>query len=687
MENSDLKELKMNEIQKSRTGFTSIDKPYLDTLPKFNYDPDFSKKSIYDMILESPGNKPDMPALEFYGTNISNKELYRNIDAAAKAFKNSGIKKDDIVFMFCLNTPEMVASLYALNRIGAITEWFNPQGITSGMIHELIKENHVKTIITIDILYGIIKEAIKDTDVEQVIVNSVQDSFNFITKMKYKGQVFGVNKLINSSWYIEQLNKIKDYLPSSRTDINLNVQELSKINNLLLKIDSYSTKEKIKAKASFYKDYDIDSRFISWPDFMEKYYTENCLIYNPYDFEKTSLIVHTGGTTGPVKRVAMTDYAMNSAIYQSTLLPLKLKIGAKLCQIVPPIVAWGLESHHVARYYNMNTSLIATYDRNELLNIMKKKKANVYFTVPSFVKTIKENEETKRVKIKDFSYVDFIGYGGESMSPEDDKAVDEILKKYGSSCRNQFGYGQNEEFGCFAVNFDIEGMDKTDFGCCGWPMPGNDYIIVDNDTLEELPYGLDDNNKPYIGELWVTGPTIMKGYIGISEKENENTIVYRDGKKYIRTGDQAYIDNNGKLWYCTRNQRIIRTQQGKVFTYLLEDIINDYEEVLECCVVAAPNPETVKEVSCHIVLKPNYLKYEDKELNELINNIISRLENNLRNYYEYYIPGTYEFRSERIPITSSMGKMDFKKLEEQNEQEFKRNGGKSLKKVRLNFDK
>lgn len=394
--------------------------------------------------------------------------------------------------------------------------------------------------------------------------------------------------------------------------------------------------------------------------------------------------MHTGGTTGPVKRVAMTDYAMNSAVYQSTLLPIQLNIGDKLCQIVPPIVAWGLESHHVARYYNMNTYLIATYDRNEFIDIINQTKANVYFTVPSFVKMLTEDS---RVEKMDLSFIKFIGYGGESMEPDLDKQVDEILKKRGSTCRNQFGYGQNEEFGCFAVNFDFKDMEKKDYGCCGWPMPGNDYIVVDNETLEELPYGYGENGGRYIGELWVTGPTTMKQYIGDSERENKSAIIYKNGIRYIRTGDQAYIDENGKLWYCTRNQRIIRTQSGKIFTNLLEDIINKYEEVLECCVVAAPHPQNVKETSCHIVLKESYLRLSDADLYTVINRIISKVESDVSNYYKVYIPGTYEFRSERIPLTASMGKMDYKKLEELNDEEYQKNGRKALKKIKINIQR
>lgn len=58
------------------TGYTSVDKPYLRTMPQLSYDPDVAKKSIYDMIRESPNYAPNKIALNFYGKKITNKEFY-----------------------------------------------------------------------------------------------------------------------------------------------------------------------------------------------------------------------------------------------------------------------------------------------------------------------------------------------------------------------------------------------------------------------------------------------------------------------------------------------------------------------------------------------------------------------------------------------------------------------------------
>ncbi len=111
------------------------------------------------------------------------------------------------------------------------------------------------------------------------------------------------------------------------------------------------------------------------------------------------------------------------------------------------------------------------------------------------------------------------------------------------------------------------------------------------------------------------------------------------------------------------------------------EIIKEMEEVEECCVVASPHPEKVKEASCHIVLKHQYRDLKEENLENIISKIISIVEEKTSKMYTYYIPGTYEFRKTELPKTS-FGKIDFVKLEKENLREFESNGGKALRKIR-----
>ena len=151
---------------------TSVDKPYLKNMPKFNYDIDSSRKTAMDFIRDSAvrhsANYESLPAFNFYGKVISHGEFFNGANIIGNAFLNSGVSKDEVVPMFLLNTPETFMMEYGLNDMGIATEWFNPGVVSKELLHDFLIKNKTKTIAIIDVLYPIAKEAIKGTDVKQV---------------------------------------------------------------------------------------------------------------------------------------------------------------------------------------------------------------------------------------------------------------------------------------------------------------------------------------------------------------------------------------------------------------------------------------------------------------------------------------------------------------------------------------
>ncbi len=669
----------MKNEKKIKTGYTSIDLPYLEYMPKMpsNFSFENCRKTAFQFVWDSTIKHSckwrKLPAFNFYGRKITNEEFYYNTNVAGNAFLNRGASRDDVISMFQLNIPETYYSMYGLNDFGYATEWFNPLTMTEGLLKDHIKKNNVKTIVAIDVMYPLLKKAIQNTNVEQVIITSVQDSFPLNMNILYFMQVFGLNSLLKNPIYQNAIKKIEGIIPEERATNNLTIAEqkntLKKYQQFLFKLNAYAKKEKIQSKASFYQGEHKDERFILWNDFIKEYGELNWSRRKKYEEDKTKFIVHTGGTTGPAKDIAHTDFAINAAVYQTVKMPLGLEFEDTFCQIVPPFVAYPLESMHMARYMQMETHLITTYDREEFPKILLKKKINHYNIVPSFAIALTENE---KVKNADLSFVKSVQYGGEGISVIEDEKVDKLVHGKG-----RHGFGQNEVFGVFTGNYEVENVKKA-YGCCGFPLFGNRYIIVDSETNEELKYGKDANGNYRIGELYIYGPATMKGYIRESEKENEKKIIYRDGLKYVKTGDQAYIDEYGRLYYYTREERIIRTQQGKIFTNVIENILQQIPEVAECCVVKSPHPTNVAEASCHIVLKPEC--WINKEF--VIDKIIKKVEEETKKMYSYYVPGTYEFTQEHF-LRTPFGKIDFRLLEKENIEAYEQNGGLALQKIRI----
>ena len=113
--------------------------------PKARWSKYYSKKemnidgpniSIYQFLKNKSleGNYKDNIALEYFGTKISYTELFRNIDKCARAFRNQGVRRGDVVTILSANVPEAIISFYALNKIGAV----------ANMVHPLSAENEIK---------------------------------------------------------------------------------------------------------------------------------------------------------------------------------------------------------------------------------------------------------------------------------------------------------------------------------------------------------------------------------------------------------------------------------------------------------------------------------------------------------------------------------------------------------------
>lgn len=112
------------------------------------YDQDYCKKTLLEMIQSSPFFDLKSKSLRYFRTVISNKEFIQNINSASVAFRNMGIKENGLVFMFMLNTPEFGYSFYALNNIGAVCEWFNPSGVTPELLRNRVQKRLKNKLIT-----------------------------------------------------------------------------------------------------------------------------------------------------------------------------------------------------------------------------------------------------------------------------------------------------------------------------------------------------------------------------------------------------------------------------------------------------------------------------------------------------------------------------------------------------------
>lgn len=143
------------------------------------------------------------------------------------------------------------------------------------------------------------------------------------------------------------------------------------------------------------------------------------------------------------------------------------------------------------------------------------------------------------------------------------------------------GYGLTESAGVVSVN-PYEGTRKR--GTIGQLVPGTEVVLLDKEDASKLaPEG-----EP--GELAVHGPQIMRGYWNRPETDAE-TFVERDGKRYLRTGDVARIDDEGFLEIVDRIKDMIAVNGFKVFPSVVEDVILENPAVKEALVIGVPDEQ------------------------------------------------------------------------------------------------
>ena len=109
---------------------------------------------------------------------------------------------------------------------------------------------------------------------------------------------------------------------------------------------------------------------------------------------------------------------------------------------------------------------------------------------------------------------------------------------------------------------------------------------VDPVTLQELPTG-------EVGEIVTHAPQVMKGYWNQPQATAE-AFVEIDGRRFLRTGDLASVDEDGYFFMKDRLKRMIIVSGYKVWPAEVENTLYGHPAVHEACVIATPKARSAK---------------------------------------------------------------------------------------------
>src|SRR5262245_41442964 len=135
--------------------------------------------------------------------------------------------------------------------------------------------------------------------------------------------------------------------------------------------------------------------------------------------------------------------------------------------------------------------------------------------------------------------------------------------------------------------------DRPKAQCLGLPIFDTDARVIDPTTLEELPQGS-------VGEIIVSGPQVLEAYWN-NPDENAACFVERDGKRFLRTGDLARVDEDGYFHFVDRLKRMINAAGFKVWPAEVEALLYGHPGVQEACVIGKTDPRSGEMVKALVV--------------------------------------------------------------------------------------
>lgn len=243
--------------------------------------------------------------------------------------------------------------------------------------------------------------------------------------------------------------------------------------------------------------------------------------------------------------------------------------------------------------------------------------------------------------------------GGDTMNAGLEDKLNGFL--HGRGCRYPLsqGYGMSEVSAAACCNFN--NVHKN--GSVGIPLLKTTVSVFRPDSFEELGYD-------EMGEICITGPTMMLGYLNNPEETARVMRRHPDGTVWIHSGDLGCMDADGFVYIKGRMKRIIIRHDGhKVFPTQLEGIIGGCGKVEACAVVAVRDRERAQgKLPMAFVKLRDTIPHERFQAvrDEILALCNARLPLKDRLYDLAFVP--------ELPHTA-VGKIDYRRLEDDYERQ------------------
>jgi len=302
-------------------------KPWLKYYPAKSLERELPRCTIYQYLKDRNNTKfhnhLSDNAIHYFGTNITYETLFKRIERCADAFYSIGVRQGDIVSLITVTIPETIVAMYALNKIGAISNFIDPR-MDIDSIKRVINNVKSNIIVIVDLAFPKLKAIMKDVKPKMIIVQSPADSLNPLAATVYKVK----NPLFQPIPYCDTI--------------------------------------------------------LGWKDFVRKKSTVRA-VEAPYEPDSVSCITYTGGTTGFPKGALLTNDGMNAVAFNFKYAGIHLVRGQRFLDVIPVFASYGVVCGiHMPLILGITDTIIPKLNPAELGKIVRKYKPSHMIAVPAY---------------------------------------------------------------------------------------------------------------------------------------------------------------------------------------------------------------------------------------------------------------------------------------------------------------
>ena len=299
-----------------------------------------------------------------------------------------------------------------------------------------------------------------------------------------------------------------------------------------------------------------------------KQFNDNCAPVGSH----ISVYLHGGGTTGESKTIMLSNSALNSLALSVGRLDKEHRPGDEYSLVVLPLFhAFGLGvSVHFSLCNGFCCIPVPKFKPKSANNKIKRYNVTFIVGVPNMYRKMMEQRNFEGRHLKKLR---LLFSGGDIVSEQFIEQFNEKLSRFGGSGMLMRGYGLTEASSVCCTNTEKYHRENS----IGKPLEGIAMSIWDELNNELMP--------GEIGEIVVSGPTLMSGYFNGNDKEYGLGLTEKNGIKWVKTGDLGYYDEDGYFYFTSRKKRMVIISGYNVYPYDIENKVLMLPFVKEACAV------------------------------------------------------------------------------------------------------